>query len=916
MMNNVATLLLFSILVHQIHGFVNYHHSFDAEEWKQILPSMVRGLDWTQFIDPLYTLRGMPFSSNGTKQFSRFQRQNADLSLSSALRPKQLVQIENLLNSDFSGVFHQLLPALKKLQSKDDELEFILKYFIAPMTPVLGVGEQCFNQSMAFVRNLVSTPQMFAFTMLDSTGKIPDGVLSDTIDFCDILSFWVAPKACDFIPGLNYGDVIIPKGNTISLGTFEGCLTAHSIRSEDDLNPWDDFEGQHCTMKVQGLGSALKRPQEIPQSMLNGMNPITKMPGVPGWIGGIIDLLPGDVDIQGITDIYLQEMVPIFGVCVPSGCSEEDVTTNYRHLYEELSAIAVNLFGCFTQKEQDQISNMRTLNKAMIGLFSVLAFLVLLGTLTDVFLQFQSMSEFGETIGKLNSTEKKLFVRILLCFSVNINGTKILNTNVQGQNQLGCLNGMRVLSMIWVIVGHVYVYLGTWLLKNPQFKATIFSGKMNYSFAYELLNNAIYSVDTFFLLGGLLVSYLSLIELEKGRFNIILFYIHRYMRLTIPYMLVIGFITGITPLLGSGPGWQVYEFMGSICERNAWINALYVQNFVNYDQQCLGQSWYLACDMQMFIFSPLLIYPMFKLRWKKAIQWALFVLAVFTIIPIAISWVNEISPNYQLLNPNTYNIDSVHLIYMRPYTRAQPYIIGMILGYILWKTKDQELSISWYANILMWLISFAMLFAVVFGMYDMRIRTTFVYESYSQFESHFYNGFSKIGWGLGLSWIIFACVKGHGGFINTFLSWGFFTPLARLTYMAYLVHIDIVAMFVYSLTYTLELNDLVISYYWVGMVMISYGVGFVGALLVEAPFISLEKLLIGHFLGTKGKHDNCKSERDRGLAANVNLEQVIQEKEEKIEAIIEETRKSWGNIHVEHDDPEWVDGNSEDKKIA
>lgn len=46
-------------------------------------------------------------------------------------------------------------------------------------------------------------------------------------------------------------------------------------------------------------------------------------------------------------------------------------------------------------------------------------------------------------------------------------------------------------------------------------------------------------------------------------------------------------------------------------------------------------------------------------------------------------------------NPNTYNIDTTHLIYMRPSTRAQPYIIGMILGYILWKTKNKKFIISW-----------------------------------------------------------------------------------------------------------------------------------------------------------------------------------------------------------------------------
>ena len=45
--------------------------------------------------------------------------------------------------------------------------------------------------------------------------------------------------------------------------------------------------------------------------------------------------------------------------------------------------------------------------------------------------------------------------------------------------------------------------------------------------------NATVSVDTFFLMSGLLVAYLLLRELDrnKGRFNVPLFYIHRYLRL-------------------------------------------------------------------------------------------------------------------------------------------------------------------------------------------------------------------------------------------------------------------------------------------------------------------------------------------------------------------------------------------------
>lgn len=42
------------------------------------------------------------------------------------------------------------------------------------------------------------------------------------------------------------------------------------------------------------------------------------------------------------------------------------------------------------------------------------------------------------------------------------------------------------------------------------------------------------AVDTFFLMSGLLVAYLLLRELErnKGRFNVVYFYIHRYLRYT------------------------------------------------------------------------------------------------------------------------------------------------------------------------------------------------------------------------------------------------------------------------------------------------------------------------------------------------------------------------------------------------
>ena len=46
----------------------------------------------------------------------------------------------------------------------------------------------------------------------------------------------------------------------------------------------------------------------------------------------------------------------------------------------------------------------------------------------------------------------------------------------------------------------------------------------------ETLLNALPAVDTFFFLSGTLVAFLSFIQLEKKKFNLPMFYIHRYVR--------------------------------------------------------------------------------------------------------------------------------------------------------------------------------------------------------------------------------------------------------------------------------------------------------------------------------------------------------------------------------------------------
>ncbi|VDN25558.1 unnamed protein product [Gongylonema pulchrum] len=46
------------------------------------------------------------------------------------------------------------------------------------------------------------------------------------------------------------------------------------------------------------------------------------------------------------------------------------------------------------------------------------------------------------------------------------------------------------------------------------------------------------------------------------------------------------------------------------CEKNWWTNFLYLNNYIDYGNQCYTISWYLATDLQMYLFAPVLLVPL------------------------------------------------------------------------------------------------------------------------------------------------------------------------------------------------------------------------------------------------------------------------------------------------------------------
>jgi len=140
-----------------------------------------------------------------------------------------------------------------------------------------------------------------------------------------------------------------------------------------------------------------------------------------------------------------------------------------------------------------------------------------------------------------------------------------------------------------------------------------------------------------------------------------------------------------------------------------------------------------------------------------------------------------------------------------------------------------------------WCIAIILALSTLYGGYKVFRKNN--PEPFSRSENITYGTFSRCTWSLALAWVIFACHRGLGGLVNKILSAGFWIPLSRLTYCAYLVHIIVIAVLFHSLETVQAYSDVQWAFHFVGLVAMSYGTAFIVAVCVEFPLMQLEKLI-------------------------------------------------------------------------
>ncbi|XP_070565056.1 nose resistant to fluoxetine protein 6-like [Ptychodera flava] len=541
-----------------------------------------------------------------------------------------------------------------------------------------------------------------------------------------------------------------------------------------------------------------------------------------------------------------------YGLCVPDSCIDSEVL---QMINLGMGLLPVAGLSASTVLCQDDKNELTAGAIVMLVVTGILLCLMAAGTVYGLFIQFinqikekdvlpvslqNDVIDDKEPLTTYKTDPKKFHYRpgilgqCLLAFSVLENGRKILDTR-HTAGTLAAIHGIRVLSMWWVILGHSYSFH-----VGVSDNVFIIQDVME-RFTFQAILNATFSVDTFFFLSGLLVTYLTLKELREGRkVNWVLFYVHRFWRLTPMYMFMIFFTTYLVPYLGSGPYKTAMSTVEDPCHKYWWTNLLYINNLVPWPAttQCFPVAWYLANDMQFHVISPVLIILLFK--WPIIGNLAVGgLLAACLGIRAGLGVHHDLTskPIFVPEGNYTYFVSSPYY-YTKPWTRICTYLIGMFVGYLLVRTSLQ-VKINKVINLLCWIAAWVIALAVLYGLYG-----TLHGVVLSRGVDIFYMTVCRVAWGVAIGWLTFACLTGNGGPINTILAWKAWIPISRLTYAAYLSHLYVMFVYMSYLERLIHLTDLQQIYLYIAGLVISYCVSFVISLMTEAPMMRLEKILL------------------------------------------------------------------------
>ncbi|XP_012941247.1 O-acyltransferase like protein-like [Aplysia californica] len=435
-----------------------------------------------------------------------------------------------------------------------------------------------------------------------------------------------------------------------------------------------------------------------------------------------------------------------------------------------------------------------------------------------------------------NQKKRRIGRELLLSFSLKSNWSQLFCLKPQqGAGFLTCLEGIRTITLVWIIYEHVLLNTLAFAENTGEF---IKDGVT--SLWTPIVSNGTVSCDTFFTMSSLVLTYSMLKSMNEcnGKVKWFQYYVNRYFRLTPLMIFVVMFYWKTFPSWASGPWWLSQAQHEKHCYGTWWRDLLYMNNFLG---GCYHVTWYLAVDMQLYLISPIFLLALYR---KPAV--GICLLTVCTLASISytlyLSYTKHLTHVLVKMKHRASQKFFRDQYYVLPWCRAPPYLIGMVMGYVLHRTR-MKISINWKWQIFGWII---FILIHISNFYSVQHAFVFYpdYSPLSPAENSAYISLTRPAWSLGVCWVIVICVTGNAGVINSFLSLPIWAVGGRLSYAGYLTHLFVVFWYLYSRTKSVRVDYWGVLIDTSGILLITFFISVFLTLLIEMPLKNILGLLL------------------------------------------------------------------------
>ncbi|KRY38710.1 Nose resistant to fluoxetine protein 6, partial [Trichinella spiralis] len=757
-------------------------------------------------------------------------------------------------------------------QIKNDQMDIFKRYYIEKM---IDFGKVIFADSyrspveniMEYLRKLLEKVQYYCMEisnwknttlkepcredlsfMVCSFSDFLNGTATKLAKLCDSLpddakvacveesnqkiysNLWVI-KVVDSIGKLPSG---IFQGNLLFLGSYEECLDI-SVSRNQNQNAGEakegTFQGKHCSIMIH-----------LPRFH---MNTIKRLP---------FAYSNNKLKSDSLTEPPLQ-----WGICMPKTCSAVETTKLSDLIYPNASSM-IKIRCEEPQALEDDAGSI-----VMVVIGCALAFLVIVGSAMDFWYQYKSdtskkvVKNSHSSKNNLNIVEFDMVNQdgashhanavveesydwkkcVILSFSIprNLSELQLINPD-----HIQCIDGIRVLSVCYAIFGFSVLFAMNNIDNALQ------AMDMISKFYAQIINSAALAADSFFVLSGFLVCYLFLNRAQLHNaldpMHWVLFYIRRAIRLVPVYVVLLGFVALLFKHVGDGPLWtgSIPSFSSQLgCESSWWTNLLFINNFFGQENPCMGWAWFLAVEVQLYILSPLLLL-LYHYSPRVALAATSLLMISFAVLHAVIVVLNDYPPSY-VATTNFSELEKldayVKNVFVKPYSHCCSYLVGIALGYFIYKMKNKPYKFSKRTRKVLWIVSLLFNATTVFGIYDYAKGAVCSAMRWSSTAKGLYACLSRLSWPITIAMIIMLCLNSKNCFVNRWLSMRMWKPLSRLSYCAALIHPMITATLLLTLRESFHVTICNVIYNAVSVTCITYLVALVVYLCLEAPLSKL-----------------------------------------------------------------------------